>query len=101
MAPLFLVNGSHDFAALAELQNSAVVMAFILFTVLEIFLYFEIVRLSGAVFVSQASFITVATGVAWGVFFFDEQHGHWIWASMAILAASIYLSTRKAEAEQG
>ena len=64
---------------------------------LEIYFYFEIVRRSGAVFVSQASFITVATGVARGVIFFGEEHGPWIWASMAILASSVYLSTRNGQ----
>jgi drug/metabolite transporter (DMT)-like permease len=97
LGPLLLINGSHDFAALFEPENGVIVLIFILFSFLEIFLYFEIVRLCGAIFVSQASFVTVITGIAWSVFFFDEEFGSWIWASMLALSASIYLSTRSTE----
>jgi len=101
MVPAFLLNGSQDFDALLVPFNMMIFMAFVLFTVLEIYLYFEIVRLAGAVFVSQASFITVATGVLWGMLFFGEQHGLWIVASMMTLGISIFLSARYSEAAQG
>ncbi len=60
--------------------------------ILEAYLYFEIVRRAGAIFVSQAGFITVITGVIWGMVIFDETPDSWLWFSAACLLSSLYLT---------
>ncbi len=76
------------------------ILLMILFSAAEIYLYFEIVRLSGAVFVSQASFITVPSGVLWGVLLFGEQHDLWILFSIFLLALSLFVAATPGRAEK-
>lgn len=60
--------------------------------VLEAYLYFEIVRRAGAVFVSQTNFVTVVTGVLWGMIVFGELPSHWLWLGAICLIYSLYLT---------
>jgi len=60
--------------------------------VLEAYLYFEIVRRAGAVFVSQAGFVTVVTGIFWGMVIFGELPNHWFWLSTVCLIYSLYMT---------
>ncbi|MEM7069116.1 MAG: DMT family transporter [Pseudomonadota bacterium] len=60
-------------------------------TVLEIYLYFEIVRRVGAVFVSLAGFIGIFAGVVWGMILFGESHSGWVWVGIVLLSSSILL----------
>lgn len=60
--------------------------------VLEAYLYFEIVRRAGAVFVSQASFVTVITGMLWGMAIFGEKPDQWLWLCAGLLMYSLYLT---------
>lgn len=60
--------------------------------VLEAYLYFEIIRRAGAVFVSQASFVTVITGMLWGMAIFDEKPDQWLWLCAGLLMYSLYLT---------
>jgi drug/metabolite transporter (DMT)-like permease len=66
------------------------IAAMIGLSVVEIFLYFEIVRMAGPIFVSQANFVTVVTGVFWGMVIFGERPGEWLWLSVAMLFIALY-----------
>ncbi|NJO31946.1 MAG: DMT family transporter [Rhodospirillales bacterium] len=76
------------------------ILLMVAFSTLEIYLYFEIVRVSGAIFVSQANFVTVPTGVVWGMVLFGEQHSSWIYFSVVILAISLILAARATNAAE-
>jgi drug/metabolite transporter (DMT)-like permease len=67
------------------------IAAMILFAVMEVYLYFTIIRIAGAVVVSLSNFITIAAGVVWGMLIFNEQPGWWDWACVAILMLSLVL----------
>lgn len=60
------------------------------FGVIEVYLYFEIVRLAGAVFVSQASYVTIISGIFWGMVIFSERPDVWVWLSVGVLCAALY-----------
>ena len=60
-------------------------------TTIDCYLYFEIVRLAGPVFVSQANFITVTAGVFWAMLLHGERPSAWLWVSLAFLVASLFL----------
>ena len=62
-------------------------------SVLEIWLYFAIVRRAGAVYVSQAGFLTVITGIAWGMLLFGERHDGRVWLAAAGLAVALGVSS--------
>ena len=68
------------------------IVLMVLSGVLEAYLYFEIVRRAGAVFVSQAGFVTVVTGILWGMIVFGELPNSWFWLSTICLIYSLYLT---------
>jgi drug/metabolite transporter (DMT)-like permease len=75
------------------------ILAAIGFTTLTCWLYFEIIRLGGPVFVSQANFVTVFAGVIWGMTLLGERPGTWLWVSLLFLIGSLVVlagSRRKA-----
>jgi drug/metabolite transporter (DMT)-like permease len=67
------------------------IAAMILFAVAEVYLYFTIIRMAGAVVVSLSNFVTIAAGVIWGMLIFSEQPGWWNWVCVAILMLSLGL----------
>jgi drug/metabolite transporter (DMT)-like permease len=60
--------------------------------VFEAYIYFEIVRRAGAVFVSQAGFVTVIAGLLWGMAIFGEEPSWWLWLSAGCLICTLYLT---------
>jgi drug/metabolite transporter (DMT)-like permease len=67
------------------------IVAMIGVTTLNCYLYFEIVRLAGPVFVSQANFIAIVAGVLWAIALLGERPSQWIWVSLALLVGSLAL----------
>lgn len=55
--------------------------------------FFELMRMRGAVIASQVGYIVCLSGVFWGKLFFGEQHSLWIWAAMATIFAGLALVT--------
>lgn len=55
------------------------------------FIYFEIVRMAGPVWVSVVGYIITATGIGWGMLFFGETHSAYVWAAVAVIFAGLAL----------
>lgn len=100
MLPVYLVSDGLTFPEARWTGAEWAILLMILFSAVEIYLYFEIVRLSGAIFVSQASFVTVPTGVLWGMVLFGEQHDSWILFSVLLLALSLILAATPGKDEK-
>lgn len=100
MIPVYLASDGLVLPRLRWTGAEWAILLMILFSAMEIYLYFEIVRLAGAIFVSQASFITVPTGVLWGMVLFGEQHDSWILFSVLLLALSLILAATPAKDEK-
>ncbi len=62
--------------------------------VLTQFLMYEILRLAGAVFMSQVAYIVTVAGIFWGWLLFGEQLSAWIWLAAAVIVAGVVLVTR-------
>jgi drug/metabolite transporter (DMT)-like permease len=58
------------------------------------FLMYEILRLAGAVFMSQVAYIVTIAGIFWGWLLFGEQLSAWIWLAAAVILAGVLLVTR-------
>ena len=67
------------------------ILAFVPVTCLLIFLYFHLLRRSGAVFVSAGSFISLFVGVFWGMALLGEQHSSSIWLAVVLVALALLL----------
>ena len=90
LLPLYLWSG--DFVTFRGEWHGGewAILAMICFGVIEVYLYFEIVRLAGAVFVSQANYVTIIAGTLWGMMIFDERPTAWVWLSVCVLCAALY-----------
>ncbi len=55
------------------------------------FLFFEIVRLVGPVYMSFTGYVVTLTGIGWGMLFFDETHSPWVWAAALLIFAGMAL----------
>lgn len=58
---------------------------------IDIYLYFELIRLKGPIFTSHANYFMVISGIFWGMVIFAERPGAWTWTSALLLIGSLYL----------
>jgi drug/metabolite transporter (DMT)-like permease len=56
-------------------------------------IFFELMRMRGAVVASQVGYIVCLSGVFWGKLFFGEQHSFWVWMAMATIFTGLALVT--------
>lgn len=54
-------------------------------------LFIYLITYAGAVFATQAAYLIIVSGVAWGMLIFDERHSVWVWLSVACILAGLTL----------
>ena len=81
-----------------EAQTGIVI--FCLVGVVEVVLYFYLVKQTGGVLVSFGSFISLFAGVFWGMLIFDERHGPLIWGAVFLVGLSLILLSRDRDRPQ-
>jgi drug/metabolite transporter (DMT)-like permease len=54
-------------------------------------LFFEIIRLAGAVFFSQVGYLVTISGVAWAALALGETYSGWVWLAAALILAGLVL----------
>jgi drug/metabolite transporter (DMT)-like permease len=52
---------------------------------------FELIRIAGPTYMSQANFLSVLFGVLFGIALFGETHSWWVWAAMGLTVAGVAL----------
>jgi drug/metabolite transporter (DMT)-like permease len=52
---------------------------------------FELIRIAGATYMSQSSFLAVGFGVLFGILIFGERHSLWIWGAAALILIGLAL----------
>ena len=92
LTPVYLYNGDFISPVQDWSRGGWTIAVMVTFSAVEIYLYFELVRRAGAVFVSQANYIMVVAGVFWGMLIFSEQPAAWLWLSAAVLLAALYMT---------
>ena len=73
------------------------ILALVVCAVIEVYLSFEIIRLSSAVTVSLSNFVTIAAGVLWGMLFFGERPTWWDWVCVIVLMFALHLVVKSRE----
>ncbi len=62
----------------------------------------EVVRLAGAVYVSQMNYVIVGAGFLWALALFDEGLSAWIWAALLVMLVGLgFTNLGAARAERG
>ena len=70
-------------------HTAIVIMALI--ALVDIYLYFELIRIKGPIYTSHANYFMIVSGVFWGMLIFAEEPSPLTWLSVAMLIASLYL----------
>lgn len=52
---------------------------------------FELIRIAGPTYMSQANFLSVGFGVLFGMLFFGEQHSVFVWGAIVLILAGVAL----------
>ena len=73
-------------------HNAILFMAVI--SLIDIYIYFELIRLKGPIFTSHANYFMVVSGVLWGMVLFAERPSPLMWLSALLLIVSLFLITR-------
>ncbi len=72
-------------------QGHSAIVVMALISLVDIWLYFELIRLKGPIFTSHANYFMVASGLLWGMVIFGERPSALIWLSVLLLVVSLYL----------
>ncbi len=62
--------------------------------IVDVYLYFEVIRRAGPIFASQANYITVVAGVVGGMIVFSEKPSSNIWISVLLLLLTLHLLSK-------
>jgi len=72
-------------------QGHSAILFMALISLIDIYIYFELIRLKGPIYTSHANYFMVISGVLWGMVIFAERPGPLMWVSALLLLASLYL----------
>lgn len=72
-------------------QGHAAIVFMAMIALIDIYIYFELIRLKGPIYTSHANYFMVISGVFWGMVIFAERPSSLMWVSAALLIASLYL----------
>jgi drug/metabolite transporter (DMT)-like permease len=73
-------------------------LGFVLVSYLEVYLYFHLLKTSGAVLVSYGCFISLLSGFVWGMVLLEEQYRASITFAVVLVVAGLYLIVTRREA---
>ena len=89
--PLVFVFGQPSAITFSGSPSDLAILVFVLSGVVEVFLYFYLIKTTGGVLVSFATFIALFAGIGWGILIFDERIGVIAWSAAAVLVIALSL----------
>ncbi|MEM7426444.1 MAG: DMT family transporter [Pseudomonadota bacterium] len=102
LLPFFLIFGDIPGLGRPWSDGHWGVAVFTLCGVIEVMLFFYLVRHAGAVLVSFGSLVALFAGIGWGMVIFSEQHGFTLWIAVGLLSAALVaVGLDKRETEDG
>lgn len=75
------------------------ILAFVLISYLEVYIYFHLLRTAGAVFVSFGSFVSLFAGFFWGGVLLGEAPRSSVWLAVALVCLALYLIGQEGRAQ--
>ncbi len=72
-------------------QGHSAILVMAVIALVDIWLYFELIRIKGPIYTSHANYFMVVSGVFWGMVIFAERPSPLTWLSVLMLVASLYL----------
>ncbi len=72
-------------------QGHSAILVMAVIALVDIWIYFELIRLKGPIYTSHANYFMVVSGVFWGMLIFAERPSPLTWLAVLMLVASLYL----------
>jgi drug/metabolite transporter (DMT)-like permease len=72
-------------------QGHNAILAMATIALIDIYLYFELIRTKGPIYTSHANYFMVVSGMLWGMVIFAERPSPLMWVAALLLVASLYL----------
>ena len=72
-------------------EGHSVILFMSVIALVDIYIYFELIKLKGPIYTSHANYFMVISGVFWGVILFSERPSPMMWLSALMLMLSLYL----------
>lgn len=83
-------------------QGHSAIVFMATIALIDIYIYFELIRLKGPIYTSHANYFMVISGVMWGMLIFAERPSPLMWISALLLVTSLYLiGERKKRVQNG
>lgn len=90
--PVFLLWGEIGTAPALSFSVYWVVLALLAFSMVEVWLYFVLMRIGGPTYVSQSGYIAVIAGVSWAAYFFGEAVTPWLGLSILLSLTALLVT---------
>ncbi len=97
LLPLYIASGDYIAFTWPLTPELRALLGFVATSVIEVFLYFHIIKKHGALLASFAGFITIFAGLMWGWLIFAEQPDLSIWAAVLVLVLATWLIIERDE----
>ena len=81
-------------------RGHSAILFMALISLIDIYIYFELIRSKGPIYTSHANYIMVVSGVIWGMLIFGERPSSMMWVSAGLLIASLYLVSKSKPVEK-
>jgi drug/metabolite transporter (DMT)-like permease len=81
-------------------RGHSAILFMALISLIDIYIYFELIRIKGPIYTSHANYIMVVSGVIWGMLIFAERPSSMMWFSAVLLLASLYLVSKAKPGKQ-
>ena len=89
LIPLMLIRGEPLAIDWQWSPGSYAMLVFAASGILEVVMYFYLIKTTGAVLVSFATFVSLFAGIGWGMLLFAETHDYWVWLAATVLVAAL------------
>jgi drug/metabolite transporter (DMT)-like permease len=97
--PYAVATGDFRWVAPPFSDGELALMAHMVLAAFNFYAIFELVRISGPTYMSQANSLSVCFGVLFGIAFFDESHSLFVWAAIPLVLAGVALVNMRDRAD--
>ncbi len=89
--PLAIGFGHFNFVAPPFSPGELAMMTHAVLAAFNFYAIFELIRMNGPTYMSQANFLSVLFGVIFGIFIFGEVHSAYVWGAMTLIVGGVAL----------
>lgn len=89
--PLALVLGEFQMLSWPLSVGEQALLAHSVLAAINFYAIFELIRIAGPTYMTQANFLSVGFGVIFGLVLFGESHSLFVWAAIALILAGVAL----------